>query len=211
MTQKRPPEPLNHAEVDALLRICSVRSWSGIRNRALIVLLWRSGVRCAEALAIRPCDIDREKQTISVLHGKGDKARLVAIDRWALTEIDLWISHRSSWKIPASAPLFCTRTGKAIETSHVRRMLPRLAKKAGITRRVHAHGLRHTFAVKMREEGIDIGFISHQLGHSDIETTVRYIRHVAPTDALRAVHKMRWNNPVLRKPSGNTGHGGRLG
>jgi site-specific recombinase XerD len=80
-------------------------------------------------------------------------------------------------------------------------MLPGLARKAGIAKRVHAHGLRHTFAVRMREEGMDIGFISHQLGHSDIATTVRYIRHVAPTDAIQAVHAIRWSNPSLKKPS----------
>jgi site-specific recombinase XerD len=136
-----------------------------------------------------------------VLHGKGDKARLVAIDGWALTEIDLWITIRARWKVPPSATLFCASSGAPLDTSHVRRMLPGLARKAGIAKRVHAHGLRHTFAVRMREEGMDIGFISHQLGHSDIATTVRYIRHVAPTDAIQAVHAIRWSNPSLKKPS----------
>jgi len=172
----------------------------GVRNRALITLLWRSGVRCAEALALRPCDIDHDAGTMQVLHGKGDKMRVVAIDGWALSEISLWLAAREAMALPPSAPLFCARGGSPVDTSYVRRLMPRLARRAGIGKRVHAHGLRHTFAVKARQSGMDIGYISQQLGHSDIETTVRYIRHIAPTDAISAVHAMRWDNPDLPRP-----------
>jgi integrase len=70
-------------------------------------------------------------------------------------------------------------------------MLPRIAKRACIDKRVHAHGLRHTLAKEMREEGIDIGIISKQLGHSSIATTARYLDHVAPISVINAMKNRR--------------------
>lgn len=74
-----------------------------------------------------------------------------------------------------------------MSTAYVRQMLPRLARKAGIAKRVHAHGLRHTHAAELRREGKDIGAISKQLGHSSISTTARYLDHIAPEDVARAI------------------------
>lgn len=71
-------------------------------------------------------------------------------------------------------------------------MLPKLGKKAGIEKRVHAHGLRHTLAAELREEGEDIGIISKQLGHANIGTTSRYLDHVAPTRVIKAVSARKW-------------------
>src|SRR6266487_3719423 len=76
----RPPEPLSSAEVRALLAACSPESLTGMRARALLVVLWRAGLRCAEALALRPCDVDFAAGTIRVRFGKGRKARTVGID-----------------------------------------------------------------------------------------------------------------------------------
>jgi integrase len=67
-----------------------------------------------------------------------------------------------------------------------------LGRLAGITRRVHAHGLRHTMASELREEGLDIGIISKQLGHRSITTTARYLDHIAPLAVLQAMAKREW-------------------
>jgi integrase len=67
-----------------------------------------------------------------------------------------------------------------------------LGRLAGITRRVHAHGLRHTMASELREEGLDIGIISKQLGHRSITTTARYLDHIAPLAVLQAMAKRTW-------------------
>jgi site-specific recombinase XerD len=67
------------------------------------------------------------------------------------------------------------REGKALSAGYVRRLLPALARIAGIHKRVHAHGLRHTHAAQLREEGLDVGIISKQLGHRSILTTIRYL------------------------------------
>jgi len=71
-------------------------------------------------------------------------------------------------------------------------MLPRFARRAGIEKRVHAHGLRHTHAAELRAEGMDIGLISKQLGHSSIATTARYLDHIAPWAVVEAVGMRRW-------------------
>ena len=70
-------------------------------------------------------------------------------------------------------PLFCTREGRTRSTGYVRRLLPALARIANIPKRVFAHGLRHTRAAQLREEGLDVGIISKQLGHRSIFTTFR--------------------------------------
>ena len=71
-------------------------------------------------------------------------------------------------------------------------MLPRLARRASIEKRVHPHGLRHTGAAELRAEGVDIGIISKQLGHTSIATTARYLDHVAPVTVIRAMRTRNW-------------------
>ena len=73
--RKLPPEPLTSDEVKRLLRACSQRASSGLRNRALLAVLWRTGLRIGEALALFPKDLDVQGGTLVVLHGKGDKRR----------------------------------------------------------------------------------------------------------------------------------------
>jgi len=67
-----------------------------------------------------------------------------------------------------------------------------LGRRAGIAKRVHAHGLRHTHAAQLREEGLDIGVISKQLGHSTISTTAHYLDHIAPWAVLDSIGKRDW-------------------
>ena len=76
--------------------------------------------------------------------------------------------------------------------SYVRVMLKRLAARAGIDKRVHAHGPRHTHAAQLRAEGIDIAIISRQLGHASISTTARYLDHIAPTAVIDAIRNRTW-------------------
>jgi site-specific recombinase XerD len=76
--------------------------------------------------------------------------------------------------------------------AYIRRLLKRLAAKAGIDKRVHAHGLRHTHAAQLRAEGIDIAIISRQLGHSSITTTARYLDHLAPRAVIETMRSRIW-------------------
>ncbi len=187
--KRLPPEPLTPEEVTRLLRAPSTRAPTGVRNRALLVVLYRAGLRISEALALRPKDLDRARGTLRVLHGKGDKSRTVGMDPDAFAALERWLDRRAFLGVKGSAPIFCTLAGEQVSTAYVRAMLPRLRKRAGIEKRVHAHGLRHTLASELRAEGVDIGSISKQLGHSSISTTARYLDHVAPQaviDVMRA-------------------------
>lgn len=187
-----PAEPLTPAEVRRLLNTPSNRAPTGVRNRALIVLLWRAGLRINEALSLLPKDLDAKAGTIRVLHGKGSKARTVGLDTVAWAVIQRWLDKRKQLGISGHRPLICTLAGDQVKDSYVRALLPRLARKAGIDKRVHAHGLRHTMAVELRREGVDIGIISKQLGHSNIATTARYLDHIAPQAVIDAMARRSW-------------------
>jgi integrase len=99
---------------------------------------------------------------------------------------------RAADHAPTRAPLFCNRTGGKLRRAYIRRLMPQLAEKAGIAKRVHAHGLRHTHAAELRAERVDIGIISKQLGHTSIATTVRYLDQIAPVAVVEAMRGRAW-------------------
>ncbi len=189
--RKFPPEPLTEAEALALLRACSRRSATGLRNAALLVLLWRTGLRLAEALALKPSDVDHAAGTVRVLHGKGDKARVVALGALALAVVARWADRRAALGLNGHAPLLCTLRGRALSQGYVRGLLPRLARRAGVAKRVHPHGLRHTFAAELRREGEDFVRIQRALGHAHLSTTARYVSHLEPTEVLDMLRARR--------------------
>lgn len=184
---KLPPEVLTRSEVLSLMAACSRRAPTGARNKALLAVLYRSLLRISEALDLKPKDYDRDALSLRVLHGKGDKARTVGLDPDAAAHIEAWLALRSKLDLPSNAPIFCTLTGERIKNAYIRQLLPRLAAKAGIDKRVHAHGLRHTGASELISEGVDIRIVSRVLGHSRIDTTVRYIDHLVPAAVLGAM------------------------
>jgi integrase len=79
-----------------------------------------------------------------------------------------------------------------IKTSYVRALFPRLARKAGIEKRVHAHGLRHSFAAELAKENVPINLIQRQLGHASVATTDRYLNSIAPQQVIDAMRMRRW-------------------
>ena len=197
-----PPEVLSDAEVRALLDACGDGP-TGLRNRALLVVLYRSGLRIREALALHPKDLDLDGGSIRVLWAKGGRSRTVGIDPAAAAEVARWVAARAALgpHPPPGSPLFCGPGGRAITPGYLRHLLPGLARIAGIAKRVHAHGLRHTHAAQLRKEGVDIGIISRQLGHRSIATTARYLDHIAPFAVVEAMRGREWRD---------SGHGARI-
>lgn len=190
--KKLPPEPLTLAEVESLLKQCSKRAPTGLRNAALIVLLWRGQLRISEALALMPRDLDPEAGTVRVRHGKGDKARVVGLDAGAWAVVGRWLDARKALGFNGRQPVLCTLSGEPMESAYVRSLLPRLASKAGIEKRVHAHGLRHTGAFELANEGHPLHVIQAQLGHTSLATTDRYIRHLNPTQVVETMKARKW-------------------
>ncbi|MGH3266097.1 MAG: tyrosine-type recombinase/integrase [Trebonia sp.] len=181
-----PPEPLTPDEVAAVIGGCSARSRTGIRNRAMLTLLYRSGLRISEALALKPSDVDLKRHTCRVLHGKGDKATVRGFHPTATDALARWIDTRKALGL-RNGPLFCTLDGEPVQAAYVRNLLGRLAAKAGIDKRVHPHGLRHTFADELRAAGVDVVVISKLLGHSSISVTSRYLDHLTNYQAVAAL------------------------
>jgi site-specific recombinase XerD len=183
---------LSAREIEALIKVCSTRAPTGIRNRALIVLAWRTGLRIGEVLALRPKDVDLASGTLIVQHGKGDKRRVVGLDAGTVALLQRWLDVRRKRGINGRAPVFCTLSGDEISQSYIRHLLPRLARRAGIEKRVHAHGLRHAFAVELEREGATVSTIRDLLGHSSLAVTDRYLRRIGAGEALAFARQRQW-------------------
>ena len=192
---KLPPEVLTTDEVYALLKACG-RGAAGRRNRALLILLWRGGLRVSEALDLMPKDVDLERGEIRVLHGKGDKDRIVGLDPDAAALLAQWELERKRLNIPRTRHYLCVisspNVGDRMHSAYVRNLCKRLARRAGVEKRVHPHGLRHTYASFLLDNGVDIHHIQRMLGHTSIATTERYANHINPRRSLEAVRAVPW-------------------
>lgn len=186
-----PPEPLTNGEALALLEVIPQRTITGVRNRSLLGLLWRTGLRVSEALDLLPHHVDQAAKRVTVLHGKGDKRRTVGIDDYGLFALQPWLIERAMLGIPANRPLFCTTQlpgrGNRIYPAHVRHVLHRYGRMAGIPKRVHPHGWRHTLACDLVQEGFSINHVQAQLGHSNVATTAGYLRGMGADEAFDKV------------------------
>jgi site-specific recombinase XerD len=185
---ERPGEILSSDEVTQIISGCSssARSRTGIRNRALLTLLYRSGLRISEALAIRPSDIDLENHSIRLRATKSGGPQTRGFHPAADDALLRWIDTRAKAGIRGRT-LFCTLQGGEVWPQYVRTLLHRLAEKAGLTKRVHPHAFRHTFAVELMRGGTHISVISKLLGHKSIATTARYLDHLTNNEAVQAL------------------------
>jgi site-specific recombinase XerD len=175
----------------ALLAACDATTVTGMRNKALLVVLWRSGLRCSEALDLRPVDVDFHAGTVRVLHGKGDRARTVGIDPQALDVVRGWLRGRQAAGLD-SLWLFCTRDGARLNARYVRALTARLAVRAGVEHRVHPHSLRHTLACELVQEGWPVPLISRQLGHANVSTTDTYLQNLQPAEVIDRARARVW-------------------
>jgi site-specific recombinase XerD len=187
---------LTTAEVEALIAACSRRAPTGIRSAALIATLWRCGLRSAELLALHPTDVDLDRGLLHVLHGKGGRSRWVGLDPGTAALIARWLDARQKLIGRRHATLYCTLQGGKIDTSQLRRTLPRLAARAGIQKRVHAHGLRHRFALDLDAEGASLTTIRDLLGHASAATTDAYLRRVGAGDAVAFARDRTWPESI---------------
>lgn len=189
MTPLGPAAVLAESEVRALLGACSRRAPTGVRDRALITLLWRSGLRISEALDLRPRDLKlgAAEPTVQVLKGKDENQRAVGLPSDAVDALARWLDVRASLGLARRHSAFCTLQGTRLQATQVRSMLNRRAKRAGLGDvRVHPHAFRATLAVELVREGRSIPAVRDVLGHTNIATTDAYLRRVFPKDALDA-------------------------
>lgn len=182
---KRIPETLNDVEIKALLSQPNKRARTGLRDLAMIRLMLNAGLRASEVLSITVRNIDWTSGKLTVKRGKGDKDRIV----W-LNEDDLDILRAWKEKKPVSERFFSTLDGKRINDRYLRAMVKRRAKKAGITKDVHPHTLRHTFATDLYRDTRNIRLVQKALGHSDLSTTMIYT-HIHDEELESAMKSFR--------------------
>jgi len=160
--------------------------------------MYRGGLRVDEATKLKATNVNPANGTMRVLHGKGDKPRTVWIDDGDMALIQRWMDRRAALG-HRQGVLFCTLAGGELSTAYIRNLLKRLAGRAGIEKRVHPHGLRHSYAHNLSMAGVPMPVIQNQLGHAHLSTTDIYLKHVAPADAIAILRDKvpAWNPEML--------------
>jgi integrase/recombinase XerD len=189
------PNPLTRAEADALISAALGEPRMGLRNGAMLTVMYRGGLRVSEVLALRSSDVDTDRGTVTVRRGKGGKFRVCHIGPAASALVGRWKRERIRLG-GAAGPLFCTSAGGEVSHQYVRMMMHRLGAKAGIAKRVTPHQLRHSHASELAWAGTPVNVISKQLGHSSSAVTARYLDHITNHDVALWVAKLEWEIPA---------------
>ena len=186
-----PADPPTVEEIVAVMRAAG-GGQHGRRLRALIIVLWRAGLRIHEALALSEPDLDRRRGSLLVRCGKGGRRREVGMDEWAWEHLRPWLDLRLELPV---GPLFCVingpTRGRPWSAAAVRADLRRTATAAGVRRRFAPHQLRHAHAVEMAREGVPLTVIQRQLGHSNLGITSIYLQGIDNAEIIDAVHSRR--------------------
>jgi len=168
---KKLPSVLSVEEVGRLLRAPDLEARTGLRDRAMLELLYASGLRVSELIGLRPDQIHWEEGFLRVL-GKGRKERVVPVGRVALAITQRYLRERRLTR--AEGPLFLSRGVRGFSRAGFWKLIRRYARVAGITKHISPHTLRHSFATHLLEAGYDIRTIQELLGHKDVRTTMIY-------------------------------------
>jgi integrase/recombinase XerC len=169
--ERRIPEVLDEAQAASIVEVPGASS-AAIRGRAILELLYGTGIRCAEAVALDVHELDLDARMVRVL-GKGRKQRVVLFGRRAGEALSAWLGERRALR-PKSDALFLNARGGRLSGRSVRALVARRVKQVALARRCSPHTLRHSFATHLLMRGADLRAIQELLGHSSLSTTQRY-------------------------------------
>ena len=175
-TGRHLPDTLSYPEVEALLAAIDLSTDEGLRARALLEVLYSSGLRVSELCDLRLSNIYPEQGFVKVV-GKGNKERLVPIGREALKHLNFYLSGvrgHLDLKPGAEDVVFLSQRGRPLSRITVFTTLTKLAEQAGLRKTVSPHTLRHSFATHLIEGGADLRAVQEMLGHASITTTEIY-------------------------------------
>lgn len=171
------PEFITAVEVDALMNVWSLedRDFLAIRNRVILELMYACGLRVSEVAALNVSSVNLDDRVIRVV-GKGSKERIVPVGHLALRALGRYLKEARPYllKSPDEPTLFLSRLGRRLDRERIWGIIKETARLAGITKNVHPHTLRHSFASHLLENGADLRVIQEMLGHADIATTQIY-------------------------------------
>ncbi|NNE41266.1 MAG: tyrosine recombinase [Marinicaulis sp.] len=198
-TRRPLPKTLSVEEVETLFNAANEASGEkGARLRAMLEVLYASGLRVSELVSLSQSNIQRD-ENILLVRGKGDKERIVPLTARAVVAIDEYLAVRSAKNAPW---LFPSRSAQGhITAARFAQLLKALASKAGISvQKVSPHKLRHAFATHLLEGGADLRSVQQLLGHADITTTQIYT-HIAQDRARRLVNDKHPLSTIKRDDS----------
>ena len=181
------PTVLTQEEIHAIMTAIDLSSNEGHRNRAMMEMLYGSGLRVSELVNLRLSQIYLDEQYM-LITGKGSKQRLVPISPVAEEWFKYWLQERSTWPLKPEArdTAFVNRYGRPMTRAMVFTIVRRLCEQAGITKTVSPHTLRHSFATHLLQNGADLRIIQQLLGHEDLATTEIYT-HLDVQDLRKAI------------------------
>jgi len=186
--EKRLPKFLELSDINKLLGTPDINTLLGARDRAMLEVLFSTGVRVSELVDLNFTDVDFEGGTIRV-RGKGKKQRTAPIGPTAIASIKRYLELRRADARAASfdaTALFVNKHGKRLSTRSVRRKLDKYLTEAGLDPAISPHTLRHSFATHMLNNGADLRSVQELLGHQSLSTTQVYTHLTAPR--LKAVY-----------------------
>ncbi|MDD5657738.1 MAG: tyrosine recombinase [Elusimicrobia bacterium] len=170
----RLPSCLTLEQIDRLLAAPGGGSYEELRARTMLELLYATGMRVSELVALKPEAVNLQDGWVRVL-GKGAKERLIPVHERALRALERFLMlRRRRFPKAAAAEVFLSRRGARLSRSQFWRDLRALAKRAGVEGRVHPHLLRHTFATHVLRGGADLRSVQEMLGHASLATTQIY-------------------------------------
>ena len=182
------PDVLNVDEVSRLLDAAAVGGSTDpvvLRDKALLEFMYATGCRVSEAVGTNLEDIDLEEKVVRLM-GKGSKQRLVPLGSYARNSVVAYLNagrgeleRRSTAKVPERRALFLNKRGKRISRQSVWEIVKTAGERAGITKPLHPHTLRHSFATHLIQGGADVRTVQELLGHASVTTTQIYT-HVSP-------------------------------
>ena len=168
------PDVLSEEEVVSLIDSMDVSTWQGVRDKAILEVLYGCGLRVSEAVGLKISCIFLKEGFVRVI-GKGDKERLVPIGDMAVEAVEMYLEVRPE---PADAEssdiLFLNRFGRPLSRVSMFTMIKRQALAAGIRKDISPHTFRHSFATHLLEHGADLRVVQEMLGHESISTTEIY-------------------------------------
>lgn len=186
--ERKLPRFFSEEEMSVLLRIPDTSTKIGVRNRAILEILYSCGLRLSELAGLRLMDIDQGKKIIRVI-GKGNKQRLVPLGSYALQALQDYLKLRPQFEQSYSSDkVFLTHTGKDFDRIQLRTILMRYIQLIAREKGYSPHTIRHSFATHLLARGADLRTIQEMLGHSELSTTEIYT-HLSLEDIKEAYEK----------------------
>ena len=182
------PEMLSETDVDKLLSLNLPETPLGLRDRALMEVLYASGLRAGEIVGLRLENFLREEKLLRVI-GKGNRERVVPIGQKAVAALDRWLAKGRPLlvKPKTGGEIFLGEHGRRLTTARVWQIVQEMAKLAGLQKKIWPHLLRHSFATHLLSHGADLRAIQEMLGHASLATTQVYT-HVDQA-RLKQIHR----------------------